>query len=763
MTTRIVWILILISPSIDIQASPRYLMSGHVRSAASQEFLPAANIRVAGTSRGTIANADGSYALQLEAGTYTLIASSLGYRSDTARVMLTSDLTLDFTLVPSVILLPEVVVSSEDPAIEIIRRAISAKRKWLERLETYEMEAFTRQILKRDTSIASITESYTKGYWQRGDTLREIVRQRRQTKNIQPEFNIASVGRILNFSEDEIRFGGYTFVGPTALDALDHYDYKLLRTHSTPGSDVYEIKIIPRTKTIPLFDGTVNISGDTYALVGIDVRPNEAFLLPFVREKEIRYRQQFGLYENTFWMPIDIRAEGTFLVGVFGFTFPKITLAQTSVISNYLLNTLIPDSIFHRPRVVVDSSATKFDSTFWLANNVLPLTMVEQHAYQTLDSSQTLEVQFRPGGFAMTLGGGSEGAASFFKSADILFSRVEGFHIGAWAEFDSVVQRSSFHAGLSYGFSDKLVKYDFGTTVFSSTLRQFGLGGEVYRRIDHSPDQGYYGALYNSITSLLEKNDYRNYYRTDGWRGFITVKPTTTLNFECSFVSEWQTTAKQNTNFSILSHSHDYLRSVRVDMHIGPERVPFDFILRNSIDLSIEHSSPSFAGSQFDFTCYHAIASASVPTFGRSYLFPPVMRLRVAAGTSSGALPPQRTFDLESSSSGFGPFGVMHAAGVKEFSGTSYCALSLEHNFRSLLFLALGIPFLYENNIELIVHGGTAHTWNHGQFPLSTTDGWYYEAGFGLNRIFELIRTDVTWRLSSPQQFKFTFCVASLL
>jgi hypothetical protein len=102
--------------------------------------------------------------------------------------------------------------------------------------------------------------------------------------------------------------------------------------------------------------------------------------------------------------------------------------------------------------------------------------------------------------------------------------------------------------------------------------------------------------------------------------------------------------------------------------------------------------------------------------------------------------------------------------------------LNVEHNFRTLPFLWLDIPFLYENNIEFVVHGGVVlyDEMSHGSryaIPGSdvlgvdnTTPGsWYYEIGFGISRIFELLRCDFTWRLSDPQIFHFTLAVANLL
>ncbi|MDH3252330.1 MAG: DUF5686 and carboxypeptidase regulatory-like domain-containing protein, partial [Ignavibacteria bacterium] len=506
-------------------AQENAVLTGAVTDASTGNPLVAAIVRVLNTSQGTVANNDGVYRLILPRGRHTIIYSYIGYVADTASVDLTGDLVRDAVLTPSAILLPEVVVSSEDPAIEIIRRAIAHKKKWIDRLSSFEMDAFTRQVLTRDTSIASITESFTKGYWQKGDTLREIITQKRQTENIESEFNFASVGRILNFNDDAIEFLGYTFVGPTATDALDYYDYKLLRSLASHGREIYEIRMIPRTSTVPLFHGIIDISGDGYALMGVDVEPNEAFLIPFIKEKSLRYRQQFGLYENSFWMPADIRIDASVKITILGFSIPKIGFTQTSVISDYRINTPIPDSIFQKPKLSEDSLAVAtFDSVRWRTSDILPLTAEETAAYKTLDSTQTLDVQFGRGSIGFGLGGGEGAVLSKADNLDILFNRVEGVHLGLKGEVDDLFDVLSVRAGISYGFSDKRPKYHFGATLFPSG--DAAVGVDVYRRLDHRRDAGYYGPIFNSFTSLLARNDYRDYYATEGWRVFVTSRPT---------------------------------------------------------------------------------------------------------------------------------------------------------------------------------------------------------------------------------------------
>ncbi len=764
-------------------AQELFTLSGTIENAVTHERLAAANIRIAGTSQGTVANADGRYRLLVKEGTYTIIVSCLAHKSDTSTIVVRTTTERDIALIPADIILPEVVVTSEDPAVEIMRRAIANKQKWIDRLKSFTLEAFTRQVLKRDTAIASITESFTTGYWQQGDTLREIVKQKRQTENVKSEFNFASVGRILNFNEDEIRFIGYTFVGPTAADALDYYNYKLVRTLSSHGKEVYEIRMTPRLRTVPLFEGTINIAGDSYALMGVDVQPNESFSIPFVKDKFLRYRQQFGLYEQSFWMPADIRIDVTATISFIGISIPTISFSQTSVITDYGINAPIPDSMFQKPRLSVDTMAVaSADTAYWQTNNVLPLTVEETQAYKSLDSTQTLDVQFRPRGISFQVGMGDGGALALGRFLDLSFNRVEGFHGGLKAELDSLINQTEFRAGLAYGFSDKRWKYTFGATVFASPNRKFGLGIDVYRKIDHRPDAGFYGAIYNSLTSIFVKNDYRDYYLTEGGKLFLTVRPTEIARFEIAYRREEQSSVQQQSDFSIFARSRSYranppvrrykqLESILFEGRIGREEVPLGLVSQNALEFAIE-SGESYGR-------YSGAATFSFPTVGRSYLFPAAFRIRIAAGTFSDEIPQQRMFDLESASSNVAPFGVFRAMNVKEFSGTSFLAINMEHNFRSLPFLALDIPFLYKNNIEFIIHGGAAKTWDrnptiiftsnltivvvYGHPPLHTTNGWYSELGFGFSRVFDFLRADFTWRLSSPSNFRFTLGVANLL
>jgi hypothetical protein len=780
-----------LSGAMDAQVRS-HTVSGSVRSATSDDPVPSAIVRVAGTSRGTVCNSEGDYRITLEAGEYLLVASSLGYRPDSARINLQGSRSHDFSLIESEIILPEIVVSGEDPAYAIIRNAIANKQHWIDRLESYQMSAFTRQILRRDTTIASITEAFTTGYWRQGDTLHEVTSQKRQTENIEQTMNFASVGRLLNFYEDEIRFLRHSFIGPIADDAFDHYDFKLLRTRPTGRNEVYEIALIPLSDVVPRFRGTVMIEGGTYALIGVDVEPNEAFLLPFIKEKTLRYRQQFSQFEETYWLPADIRIDGRFRIGVPGISLPDIGFSQTSVITDYLINVPIPDSIFAKPRLSVDSSVAVYDSTLWSGPGVLPMTTEEETAYQTLDSTQTLEVQFRPGGIMATLGGAGDDSFSLLKFLDIEYNRVEGLHLGAALSFERLLNRLDVRGGYAYGFSDKQSKYYAGATVFLDTARQWGIGVDYANRLSMIPEQGYFGKEFNSLTSLFVRNDYRDYYMSEGWEVFVSYEPTRRVRGRVTYIDQNHSDAMVNTDYGFFTGVQEFrenpaiddgrFRSIMLDLSFGRKPEPLDIVARDGLDMQLEVSAPEIGKSEFDFLRAQVIGTLTVPTFGDRYFSPPGFRIRLSAGAASDDGPRQRVFALESASSGYGPFGVMRGMRVKEFFGREYIALNVEHNFRSLPFLWVDIPFLYKNNIEFIVHGGVARSsvdvsstfvsspspasgWTrfYGSESLNAIEGWYSEIGFGISRIFELVRCDFTWRLSDPKLFHFTLAVANFM
>ena len=94
--------------------------------------LPFASVMIKGTTKGTTANNEGKYFIDVEQGTYTVIAQYVGYnRSEKKVTVEEKPVIVNFELSLLQLALKEVVVRSggEDPPYEIIRNAMRKGRE----------------------------------------------------------------------------------------------------------------------------------------------------------------------------------------------------------------------------------------------------------------------------------------------------------------------------------------------------------------------------------------------------------------------------------------------------------------------------------------------------------------------------------------------------------------------------------------------------------------------------------------------------------
>ncbi|HTY11931.1 MAG TPA: DUF5686 family protein [Bacteroidota bacterium] len=756
-------------------------VSGVVLDASTGKPLPAATIRVAGPSNmGTITNERGQFQLSHLSGDSLLIISYLGYRSDTVSAFPPGGMEIRASLQPEAIKMSEVVVTDEDPAIEIIRRAIESKPRWMGALRTFRCEAYSRLTVNFDTAVGAITESYLTLFWRSNDSLREVVHQKRQTKNLGVGEIVNRVGQVTNFNDDTIVTGGFKFIGPTSPNAFSFYDYKLIRTRTMDGMDVYDISVIPKSRLRPLFRGNISIAERSYAVIDVDFEPNEAYAIPFLKDVSFHYLQQFRLYEDRFWMPVDYRVKGKASLNLMGLSLLKFSFARYVVMSDYAINPEFPDSVAKLPRFTVAPEAARFDSAYWREHPLLPLNADEEHAYKTLDSTATLEKQIGNRTKALNFLGGGLSVLSY---ADLRFNRVEGLFAGGKFDIDSVTNAIALRGGLGYGFDDKRWKYSAGGTYYPDSGRSFGIGGDVYRKLDNRPDEGYYDNFQILLGSLFSKDDYRDYFLSRGWDGFVEGNflrrgETPDLQVQLGFTDEKQTSLRNITEYSLLDRDRTFrtnppiadgtLHALTLTANYGSETEYFFSNPYLTAHTSVEYSSKSLMNSDFGFTRIAGGLRAKFPTYDMSLFFNPTLSISFNGGILSGDRLPQRLFNLESSYIGSAWFGGLRAAGVKEFSGDRFVLLSVEHNFRRLPFLASGIPFLYESNLEVIVFGSVAQSWLTpsalaGPPTFNTTNGWYYEGGVSLSRILDLFRVDLTWRGKAPRSLALTLGIGDIL
>ncbi len=766
--------------SFPVLSQETYTLRGRITDEQIRQPLPSANIWVEGTSRGTVSNRFGEYQLPVSRGEHSIIVSYIGYRSDTSLVKIPDQLEHNAALSSIPIILPEVVITGEDPAIEIIRRAIENKPRWRGELVSFIGSAFARDKLTMNNNINTISEAYSDIYWHRDFGMQEIVTQRRQSANLPDEFQLARMGEIMNFNDDEIELVDFVFIGVTAPDALRYYDYKLTGIRKMDDIEIYDIKVIPKTRLQPLFKGYISIADETYAVVDVDLTPNEAFHIPIIQQLYAHYRQQFRLYEERFWMPSNFQFTAGFTLSLPGWRIGDFIYEKSTVIYDYEINTEIHDTVFaDEETFVIAGEAATFDSTFWDDHNVLPLTPDEIRAYDRIDSLVA------DGGNRNRRAGSLDNLFRPLEYFDGRFNRVEGFYLGGKIHLDTITPYARVFGSLGYGFSDKQWKYSAGGVLYPSGSRMFGLGSEIFSRTSTIPKEQYFGSFAVAVGALFDKKDYLDYFLADGWRGFFEVNihggprfRRSTTRIELGYIDEKHTSMEKNTDFSVFFRSRKYKANPVIPegrlrgLTLLAERKPSSDFLLLPADLkwkvSLEHTSPSFTGSDYDYTRLFATLQGRFATMYGRHALSPVLTYLIAGGTSSGDVPIQRFFELDSDLSGLAKVGTLRGMQTKEFGGDHFVQLSLEHNFRRIPFLALGIPIFYELGWEFIVHASVARSWAPDTIPPEShylprgTNGWYTEAGIGIGKIFEFFRVDLTLRLMEPQGVHLSFGFSEL-
>jgi len=761
--------------------------------------LPSANVRLGGTTRGTISNREGAWLLRVPEGPNTLIFSYIGYLSDTLEVDVRADLVHDARLRPTLIQMPALTVSAGDLARYVIRRAIEAKERLNEGLESYRFEAFTRRSLSREDTIVGIAEGYSFGYWREGESLREEVSQYQATENLPDMGEVQGVLGIVDFSRDDINFAENLYVGPLHPNAFRWYEYEIEEVNLQDGLEIYRITMEPRHNLIPLLRGTVDIADSSWALVGVDLVPAEQIVFPFVKDMRVRWQQSFKLQEG-YWLPTDIRIEGGVEVGLGPIKIPRIGFNQTSVIYDYEVNLAIADSIFAREEPVMQlPDASVVDSTFWEENEVLPMTVEEEHAYTNLDSTQTLEVLFAPRGFEMdaerdelvlrgNVGGGGEWLGSLLGLLDLRFNRVEGPVVGAHVSRDSILGRFTVRANADHAFSADRWNWRVGVEARFGTRprgpnqpgrRGILIGVSYFDGIARSPSAGFYPVLLNSFSSVISQDDYFDYHASRGWRLDVVPVDRGGVGLDLFLARAEHTSLEAVNGWSIsdrygvprenppVSSERAVWRRIGGTLRIGRPESSASVSTGKGLLIRVEDGKSGGPGNtwepwlpgQHTYLRADGVFSWSIPTFTTRYLFSPMLVVRLAGGVNEGSLPRELWGGPENALGRYAPLGSLRGARHRELAGTDYVVLTVEHNFRSQPFQLLGIRALYERGIELLAHGGIAQTWRYGaKIP---DDGPYRELGFGIGRIYDLFRVDFTRRLTEPADWYLTLTLTT--
>jgi hypothetical protein len=753
-------------------------ITGVVLNSQNGETLPSATILLEGTYRGTITNLEGQFSLSVEELPATLTFRYIGFNSTSVEISEQTSFPLQVSLSPFVEELDEIVVTERDPGLSIMERVIARKQIWRTGLENYRVEAYTRQSLSSDTAIVSISESSSIAYWHSDHGHREVQLSARQTSNLNEDQNFAGVRYLPNFYDDDIEIAGYRVVGITNPNSLRYYHFRLLETSMMDGKPVYKIEVRPRRQRQPLFEGVAYVLGRDYALLEVDLKPNDVVNFPPpVQDFDLAYKQQFSNYGGDYWLPVDMRIDGRIKIGMVGLRFPPMNFRQVSRLSGYEINGSIPDSIFADIRWF--TRADTLDQNPEL-NEIeqIPLTLEESRAYETIDSTKTIEEAFKPEGFLARMidtdddsngGGGLLGLDRVIPKGvapRARYNRLDGLHLGL------NYSRRFSEAGLQLksfgGYSFHSEYWDYGASITQRLIRIGNSSLHLTGGYENSTDTMYPSKLYSiglsSFVMVLGGEDYFDYFRKEKiYGGFQLHRFLPQTDFAVSLNRELH---RSFGDLEIRDYSFFDWHKARRDNPLAEEGTLHSFNIelgynlssnnmgfsgRRQFKISAEFSDDAF-GSDFNFAKYDFTIDWNFNTFYQRRLFSNTLDIHFSAGTSSGKLPLQRFGAIDGAKTLFSPYGSLRSRKNLPYIGNRYWLLVAEHNFRTIPFELLGLNYLVERGWGIILFGGAGQTFAEGNYPsdLLVSEGVHTEAGISLNSVFSIMRIDFSKRLDAP-------------
>lgn len=780
-------------------------LSGIVVEAESGEPLSFVNIRVEGTTLGTVSSLDGTYLLRLPPDNYTIIYSMVGYKTENRIIDLTEkNEVVNIKLFSAAIEFPDIVVTTTDPAVLIMEAALKRKAQQVNRLNTYTYLLYTkfyasldtltagRSSGRGDTTIVSIFESYSKGYFKKTDNYFNEIIQRRQSVNVPPQANFVAFGTNLNIYDDYVSILNEEIATPFHPDAISYYDFKLEQWIKPDDfTSIAKVKVTPASSQRKLFEGYVYIDGYNSYPLSVELKPNRAVQLPF--DADLIYKQEFDEFENFFVMPTGLNIFSTLSATILWVIDPRLDINIATVAYDYEFNKELDDRLFKRRRVEINRMADAFDSTYWFDNAVLPLSPEEEYAYDAIrrmrenpDSvlgATIIDKYFAP--VTRTIAKLDKtpftGFEDFFH-----YNRVQGVYLGGGYKGE-LTERLDASIKTGYGTADKKFYGEGNLKYFFDELEQYSFNFSLYHRLNRRDNPNLVTERGITFLSLLTKNDYGDYYYAGGGEfsleaGFgqlrylrkdIFIRPT---NIKLFIRNEYNSPAYVNTDFSLFgwrnafrnnpAANKGWMRSVGLELNyaFSPLRKISDF----GFQVKGELSNPSLLKSDFDFKQVETtllLRTATLPLW--------TLDIRLNGGYTWGEPPVQRFFSLESSASSIALAGAFRGMKVKEFYGDQYAAISLEHNFGEVIPGVFRIPNVASFGIEFIALGNigwtkfSERTYQFTQTLLPTTENskekLYYEAGVGFNRLLLFFRFDISARLSqrNKPQVRFTISTAT--
>lgn len=388
--------LLILSVSVSAQT-----ITGRVTN-QQNEALSFASITIKGTTSGVAANTNGTYVLHLPAGTYTLVCGHVGYQTTEKTVTVSQDTTsLDFQLSTISYSLQEVVVKNggEDPAYAIIRNAIRKRPEYEKELHKFQCSVYIKGRLQLrnyptrflgqpvdfgdgDTSkkkIIFLSETEARYSVDQQHAKVEVLSTRVSGNSDGYGF---SIPQIISFYNNNIQIGRNLnprgFISPIADHALNDYNYHFAGSFFDKGIMINRIRVIPKRKFEPLFNGYIDIMENSWRIYSVQLTLLKENALQVLDTLSIE--QTYLPYHGTWVIKQQVIYPSVNLLGFDGFG------DFVQVYDHFNFAPRFPRFFFDQTLLKFDDSAQKKSAVYWDSIRPVPLQPAEIADYQKKDS-----------------------------------------------------------------------------------------------------------------------------------------------------------------------------------------------------------------------------------------------------------------------------------------------------------------------------------------------------------------------------------------
>nr|WP_314897249.1 DUF5686 and carboxypeptidase regulatory-like domain-containing protein [uncultured Flavobacterium sp.] len=523
--------------------------------------LPFVTIFQEETYNGTTSNELGKYELNLKkTENQTVIFQYLGFKAQKVAIQTEKfPYSLDVKMVEESYSLNEVVINKKNNlAIAIIKNAIANKKENSEKTARYTADFYSKGLFKikdlpkkimglkvdigdemaanldsTGTGILYLSETVSKIAFEKPNNLKEtIIASRISGNNKGYSYNTASLSTY-DFYNNTLKFG-INIISPIADNAFNYYKYKLEGTFFDENNQqINKIKVIPKRDKEPVFEGSIYIVDDSFAIYAIDLdikgyRMKNEFTDVMTLKQNFSYNSKNKIWsKNSQSLAFNSGAFGTKFSGKFNYVY-----------TNYEFPDSFEKKTFGNEIVSFEANANKKEDSFWNAIRPIPLTIEENNDYTRKDSLQTIKSSRKYTDsidaknnkfhfFDVILGYENKNTFKkhsfkyngLFDLSSLSFNTVQGYSLSSGFTFknwnEEKGKETSISTTANYGFSENRLRVtgEYNHRFNNQNYAFLSVSGGT--KVNQFNSDEPIGNFINSISTLFFRNNFMKLYHKE--------------------------------------------------------------------------------------------------------------------------------------------------------------------------------------------------------------------------------------------------------